>query len=161
MLNGKGECKAIAKYEITNETGGQCKVTCKTHMKMSLKKYTNPMLGCVFRISGNIITPIPNPLVPTTPTPTPLINIEHQSASAPKYIELNRVLSIDVNDKECSICYEEMTCENANTVPSCKHTFHRKCINRWCIEVNHQHCPLCRNPIMVYNGTHNNGTHNV
>jgi hypothetical protein len=45
---------------------------------------------------------------------------------------------------ECSICLSECSTTNCY-VTSCKHTFHKKCIDRWL--VNHNSCPLCRNKI--------------
>lgn len=43
-------------------------------------------------------------------------------------------------DKECSICLEEMITDIQ--VLTCKHEFHKKCVQRWCLENNV--CPICR-----------------
>lgn len=41
----------------------------------------------------------------------------------------------------CSICLCVLF-NSDNLITSCKHTFHKKCINRWIIQNNN--CPLCR-----------------
>ena len=51
---------------------------------------------------------------------------------------------------ECPICYEKMTKETS-TITSCKHMFHRKCLERWTEE--RQTCPLCRENIRPTTGS--------
>jgi hypothetical protein len=44
---------------------------------------------------------------------------------------------------ECSICCS--TLASGIQVCSCKHTFHKKCLNNW--KLQHKTCPLCRHDI--------------
>lgn len=51
----------------------------------------------------------------------------------------------EVNEKkECPICYDTISGKNSK-VTSCKHMFHRTCLERWTKE--HTTCPLCRTSI--------------
>ena len=47
---------------------------------------------------------------------------------------------------ECSICMEQLYCEE---ITSCGHRFHKNCIDVWC-RVNNN-CPICRttNPLSI------------
>jgi hypothetical protein len=49
---------------------------------------------------------------------------------------------------ECSICFDEITRNQSKTL-TCKHTYHKKCINLW-LEKNIK-CPLCRAPVQNSN----------
>ena len=49
------------------------------------------------------------------------------------------------DNKECSICLEEMS--NDILILSCKHEFHKKCVQRWCLENNI--CPICRTTVSI------------
>lgn len=50
-----------------------------------------------------------------------------------------------IDNKECSICLEEMI-TNVQIL-TCKHEFHKKCLQRWCSENNI--CPICRTTIYI------------
>jgi len=45
-------------------------------------------------------------------------------------------------DGECSICYGEYAVGSYLAVPPCGHTFHHRCLTRWC--ARKPSCPLCR-----------------
>ena len=51
------------------------------------------------------------------------------------------LMSVDVSDKECSICLELLQGESISCC-YCGHYFHNKCINKWL--KNHDSCPYCR-----------------
>ena len=57
------------------------------------------------------------------------------------------------NESECSICFEAHTgtgdSQNFLRLP-CNHVFHRKCIDKWFIQLYDQEktCPLCRQSIV-------------
>ena len=61
-------------------------------------------------------------------------------------------MNIELNkEKEnlCCICLEKIIIENKNLITillDCKHEFHQKCIDKWCIYKNYT-CPYCRNRI--------------
>ena len=42
---------------------------------------------------------------------------------------------------DCPICYEKVT-KGTSTITSCKHIFHRRCLQRWTDE--NSTCPMCR-----------------
>ena len=48
---------------------------------------------------------------------------------------------------KCAVCITPML-ERVATLPSCKHTFHDKCIRQWCRRFSDTDasCPLCRTP---------------
>ncbi|KAK7396617.1 hypothetical protein VNO78_17746 [Psophocarpus tetragonolobus] len=57
-----------------------------------------------------------------------------------------RTRDIHLDHNECAICLGQW--EDADVVrllPSCKHVFHRPCIDTWFM--NHANCPVCRSPI--------------
>ena len=45
------------------------------------------------------------------------------------------------DSKDCPICYEEIKGKDAK-VTSCKHLFHRECLEKWTRE--NSTCPMCR-----------------
>jgi hypothetical protein len=47
----------------------------------------------------------------------------------------------------CPICLEEFTKEDNQVVTSCKHTFHKQCLEK-CMKVSLPQCPLCRQDIV-------------
>jgi E3 ubiquitin-protein ligase RHA2 len=47
----------------------------------------------------------------------------------------------------CPICLEEFTKEDKTVVTSCKHTFHKECLED-CMQVTLPQCPLCRKNIV-------------
>ena len=52
---------------------------------------------------------------------------------------------MSVDNKECSICLEEMITDIQ--VLTCKHEFHKKCVQRWCLE--NKICPICRSQVNI------------
>ena len=62
---------------------------------------------------------------------------------------MNKQSVISEENSTCCICYEEMTPNNAGSLPSCKHVFHMKCIDKWCNSNRHHQCPMCRTKINV------------
>jgi len=50
---------------------------------------------------------------------------------------------------ECPICYEKIT-KGTSTITSCKHVFHRGCLQRWTEEKST--CPMCRENIRPTSG---------
>lgn len=49
------------------------------------------------------------------------------------------------DNKECSICLEEMSTDFF--ILTCKHEFHKRCVQRWCLENNI--CPICRTIVSI------------
>jgi len=47
---------------------------------------------------------------------------------------------------ECSICLSRIKENKIYRIKNCKHSFHKKCINRW--KKTSNECPLCRGPIV-------------
>lgn len=56
----------------------------------------------------------------------------------------NEYCHIHSNNKECSICYNKIPSKK-NTILSCGHEFHSKCIEDWFERSSS--CPLCREEI--------------
>lgn len=54
---------------------------------------------------------------------------------------------ISDDNKECSICLDYMNISADVFVLTCKHEFHKKCLQRWCLENNI--CPICRATISI------------
>ena len=52
-------------------------------------------------------------------------------------------LQTDIHDK-CAICLEQFIDDDDVRLLTCKHFFHKNCIDTWLTEHN-VHCPLCRN----------------
>jgi len=46
----------------------------------------------------------------------------------------------------CPICLEEISKEDNQFTTSCKHTFHKECLEK-CMKVNLPQCPICRQNI--------------
>lgn len=48
-------------------------------------------------------------------------------------------------EMDCSICLEQFQKkEYYRELPFCKHTFHKKCIDRWFKHDTQMSCPICR-----------------
>ena len=45
---------------------------------------------------------------------------------------------------ECAICFDIMIAVDVDVVPTCKHCFHKTCLNTW-VAITPT-CPLCRQP---------------
>jgi hypothetical protein len=135
MLKG-GECKAKAKYEITNKTGGECKAACGRHLKMALKQYKEPFNACVFIMKNKKMQEITNPLQITQKIP--------QKIPQPP----------QVCRGDCSICMNVLSDNDTITLPVCKHILHQSCMTTWtnsCHSQNkHSTCPLCRSVYKPY-----------
>ena len=48
---------------------------------------------------------------------------------------------------ECPICLEQLKTNEYYRELSCKHVFHKKCIDRW-FKKDHSDCPMCRTKIL-------------
>lgn len=49
--------------------------------------------------------------------------------------------------ESCNICFSSYCCgEYKRTIPSCKHVFHKKCVDKW-LKTNGT-CPLCRDNLI-------------
>lgn len=47
-------------------------------------------------------------------------------------------------DKSCSICLEKYKQKEFKRIlPNCKHSFHKKCIDKWFYINNNKYCPIC------------------
>jgi len=53
-------------------------------------------------------------------------------------------------DKDCSICFEDMDSEDSMYLQPCRHRFHKACINQWLESPGGagSTCPMCRNYIV-------------
>ena len=52
------------------------------------------------------------------------------------------------NEAECPICLESLNKGEYEKVLECKHTFHKKCIDRW-FKKDNDFCPMCRLKIII------------
>lgn len=60
----------------------------------------------------------------------------------PKYKKITENIKIH---SDCSICQDNFKQgEYFRTLPFCKHSFHKKCIDRWMRRDEEMRCPLCR-----------------
>jgi hypothetical protein len=67
--------------------------------------------------------------------------------SFPKFKQIKQTDSLLLKKECCPICsklYKNQ--EYKRTLKGCKHTFHKKCIDKWLIQgyhYNHMECPIC------------------
>lgn len=54
----------------------------------------------------------------------------------------------DYSNKECNICMEEYKLKNTLISLSCKHLFHKKCIQNWLCNEKVS-CPICRKDMRI------------
>jgi hypothetical protein len=53
------------------------------------------------------------------------------------------VIDDEMKEHSCSICLIEYVDNDILKYLSCRHYFHKECIDRWTVEKNN--CPICRN----------------
>ena len=51
------------------------------------------------------------------------------------------------SESDCPICLEQLKTNEYYRELSCKHVFHKKCIDRW-FKKDHSDCPMCRAKIL-------------
>jgi len=50
-----------------------------------------------------------------------------------------------LNNSTCNICLNDYKCrEYKRVLYKCKHTFHKKCVDKWLVHSKNMQCPLCR-----------------
>tara|TARA_Y100000589_G_scaffold181492_1_gene171823 strand:- start:466 stop:1086 length:621 start_codon:yes stop_codon:yes gene_type:complete len=50
-----------------------------------------------------------------------------------------------INKEHCSICFQPfIEGEFKRTLSECKHTFHKKCVDKWLVKSKNMSCPICR-----------------
>ncbi|CAK8533711.1 unnamed protein product [Lathyrus sativus] len=55
------------------------------------------------------------------------------------------------NTMDCAICLENFTIgDKCRLLPSCKHSFHAQCVDKWLLE--NSICPICRSRVCSYGG---------
>jgi hypothetical protein len=89
----------------------------------------NDLIRLLFNYSGSFEDPVP--VFPTT----------EQINNATEIVSGNE----QPENIICTICQSDDTSPSEvmwRTIKSCKHTFHRQCIDRWFTE--HSQCPVCR-----------------
>jgi hypothetical protein len=65
-----------------------------------------------------------------------------------KNLKCKRVKSHEVNvDFVCAICIENFKTNEFYRQLTCKHCFHKKCIDRW-FKREHNDCPMCRTKVI-------------
>ena len=55
---------------------------------------------------------------------------------------------------KCYICYEQVKDNEYKRELKCKHTFHKKCIDRLLNKYHHTKCPLCRKNVFSITHQH-------
>ncbi|KAH7885165.1 hypothetical protein F5I97DRAFT_1810997 [Phlebopus sp. FC_14] len=73
-----------------------------------------------------------------------------KGSSLEEYEKDGRVASNCV--ERCLICLDDYTPEEDLRVLSCRHVFHRGCVDRW-LETGRNNCPACRSKVCTYNAT--------
>jgi hypothetical protein len=195
LRNGRGTCIYRVKFETTDDTGGDKRVVCGTHLRTVIRSYERPLEVKVYAIirRNNTLVLRENPLLLQEQTPPPIRPVVYEpsaeeilamynSVTNPNLRQrlLNLLVSLpshrtnqpvrDTNtntnvtvvfrailddisstdalsDTNCPVCYEEMSCEDAGIIQSCRHVFHRECIDTWCNRNIHHICPMCRSSI--------------
>jgi len=71
-------------------------------------------------------------------TDTEIKNIRTKKIKNIKYQKIK-----EENESECPICLETLNKGEYEKVLQCKHTFHKKCIDRW-FKKDNDFCPMCR-----------------
>ena len=67
-----------------------------------------------------------------------LKNMRRSSIKAIKYKKVK-----ESTEQECSICLDTIKVGEFEKTLSCKHSFHKKCIDRW-FKKDNDSCPMCR-----------------
>ena len=67
---------------------------------------------------------------------------KRQMKNLPKYKKVKNECEC-----ECPICIEPLSKGEYYRELACKHTFHKKCIDRW-FKKDHSDCPMCRQKIL-------------
>ena len=67
-----------------------------------------------------------------------------QALQVPFFPVRNRSSPDIATKKDCPICFETLTTNNAVAL-ACAHSFHPQCIRPWVMENNS--CPVCRHPV--------------
>jgi hypothetical protein len=65
-----------------------------------------------------------------------------------KQISYRKIKEADpVLSECCSICLDDFKINEFKRTLCCKHTFHKKCVDRW-FKKEHSECPMCRAPAL-------------
>lgn len=86
-----------------------------------------------------VLPPSPSPLAPPAPV---MSRLELILAAVTRVFAFAALPRDVVEEQECVICSREYTHDDELRSLSCKHAFHRECIDKW-LELN-IHCPICR-----------------
>ena len=71
------------------------------------------------------------------------IGIREKTGHLPKYRKIR--LGDNILEQQCPICFEDyIVGQYKRTLPTCNHTFHKKCVDRWFSKNPSLHCPMCR-----------------
>ena len=50
---------------------------------------------------------------------------------------------------QCLICLDEYDTEDDIRVMTCRHAFHKSCVDKW-LQTGRNNCPACRTPVCLY-----------
>ena len=80
-----------------------------------------------------------------------LLNERYKEHRKKKIKQLGKYRKIKENDplinEQCSICIEDFCCGDYQRTLNCKHSFHKKCIDKW-FRKDKNDCPMCRTNII-------------
>lgn len=90
-------------------------------------------------------TEIPTPTTQITPSESTTTTATSSVVNPEVWGQLRRVsFSHHFQNVTCGCCHQNLIQnEFYRTVPVCKHTFHKRCIDRWVLETRGMTCPTC------------------
>ncbi|KAI3410497.1 hypothetical protein GPALN_004598 [Globodera pallida] len=93
-----------------------------------------------------------DPNIANHSTPPNLDNPEMPQNTASDSTSLGSTSSNHNNNNctlaECPICLESLSAEaDVKELRSCRHRFHRECVDRWLVQILNTTCPVCRNQV--------------
>jgi Ring finger domain len=59
-------------------------------------------------------------------------------------------VQFNVDGMQCLICLEDYNAEEDLRLLTCRHVFHRECVDRW-LETGRNNCPACRSQVRTLN----------
>jgi hypothetical protein len=86
----------------------------------------------------------------TTRFASPVSDTELKASRREKIKEIKYKKVKESSDNECSICLDTIKVGEFEKTLICKHSFHKKCIDRW-FKKDNDSCPMCRLNIINLN----------
>lgn len=153
-LCGINDCLNLIQYQTTDKHGLFIKSCCSLHIRTTILQYDSPSLVKLYKINQSNGSLIKRPNV--------FFNTSYYD------IKINDIKPLVFSKKtntqqECAICLDILHPNDTFQLAFCNHTFHKKCISKWCLSTIQQQqqrvinvpcrsekkCPVCRGGIIL------------